>query len=301
MAVVLREVEHSDFDQIQRLFLEVYGKPATEGFKKAFFDHSPLLGFCLVDDSLQTPTIVGFFGCFTYNRNFGSSQIKIYNTHTWIIRSAYKKHSLKLVMPYLSVKDGVLNNFSANHTVALILEKLKFSKIKLKNYVVSSGFKISSVFFQNKIESVPLDSEIAKHHQLFGAVCLNLQLPNLKEPLELILKAVDKKPTWVKSLNRISKILVRKPLITKSYFLYKIHYTNQKEALMANLNLLSHYLFLKNRIGGLILPETLIGGLPDKMVAYAYHDDVFFKFNSFNLPQIDYLYSEVFYLNITDK
>ena len=301
MAVKLREVHHSDFDQIHKLFVEVYGKKPSDGFKKAFFEHKYLLGFCLIDDAIDSNALIGYFGCFTYRRNIDGVEYQFYNSHTWIVNEDYRKHSLKLLMPYLKLKDGIVTNFSANGKVVQILEQLKFTKLKVVNTIVKLSFNITSYLEQAKIKSLQLQSDIAKCHQPYVGLTLNLKLPNTIQNLELILKPVDKKPTWVKRINKTSKSITKRPLITKNYFLYKVHYTNAPEILLQNLDVLSHYLFFKEKVGGLVLPEGLVENLPAQRIQNQYEDIIFIKSNDERIPKIDYLYSEVFYLNISDK
>lgn len=301
MAVFLREVVHADFNSIQQLYASVYGKVPDAGFVKSFYEHQPLLGYCLIDDALEPDNLVGYFGCFSYTRKIGDTEIHFYNTHTWIVKEAYRKHSLKLLMPYLKLSDGVLTNFSANATVAKVLEKLKFQKLELKNLILRLPLSFRFYLLQFKVTSRPTQSELLLAHQAYACIALRLKLPNTKEEIEVLLKAVDQKPGWVKQINRISNFWIKKPLITKRYFLYKIHYTDNKQLLFKSMRLLSHYLFIKFKVGGLILPESLAEGLSDQMVKCSYNDDIYVKSNGITLFQIDYLYSEVFYLNVSDK
>ncbi|MDT0685258.1 hypothetical protein [Autumnicola psychrophila] len=301
MAVVLKEVEHSDFSQIHSLFAEVYGKQPDDGFKKAFFDHDQFLGNCLIDNTLANEPMVGYFGCFTYHRTIGGKNYKFYNSHTWIVKENYRKQSLKLLMPYLRLKDGIVTNFSANDKVAQILDQLKFSKIPIVNTIVKLSFSFRSYAAQRKIESLELQSDITRSHQPYVGLSLNLKLPNTDQNLELILKPIDKKPTWVQRINVTSKSITKRPIITKNYFLYKVHYTNAPDILLKNLDVLSHYLFLNGKIGGLVLPELFIENLPQNRVDKKYEDIIFIKSNQEQTPKIDFLFSEVFYLNIADK
>ena len=301
MSVVLREVEHSDFDQIHSLFVEVYGKEPFDGFKKAFFDHDQFLGLCLLDNAFESLPMIGYFGCFTYHRTIEGISFKFYNSHTWIVKEDHRKQSLKLLMPYLRLKDGIVTNFSANGKVAKILEQLKFSKHKVVNTILKNSFGLKSYLAQGKIKSFELRSDITKWHHPYVGLSLNLKLPNTDQNIELVLKPVDKKPDWVQGINNMAKSVVKKPLVTKHYFLYKIHYTNVPDLLLKNLDIINHYLFIKEKVGGLIVPETLLPNLPAERIKTKYHDDVYIKTNKPELPKIDYLYSEVFYLNISDK
>lgn len=301
MSVILREVEHSDFHQIHSLFIEVYGKQPSYGFKKAFFEHDFLLGFCLIEDAIDGKPMVGYFGCFTYHRTIGSKTYKFYNSHTWIVKEDYRKQSLKLLMPYMRLKDGIVTNFSANGKVTQILEQLKFSKLEIVNFVLKQSFNFKAYFAQRKIKSVKLESDTATWHDHYAGLCLNLKLPNVNNEIELVLKVVNKKADWVQGINRISKSFINKPIITKNYFIYKIHYTNSPQVFLENFDIISHYLFFKEKIGGIIIPESLVGNLSSDHIKSEYKDVVYVKANQSNLPQIDYLYSEVFYLNILDK
>lgn len=300
MSVILKEVEHSDFEQIYDLFVEVYGKKPSVGFKKAFFQHDLLLGFCLID-KLESKPLVGYFGCFTYHRTIDDVEYKFYNSHTWIVKENYRKHSLKLLMSFMRLKDGIITNFSANDKVAQILEQLKFSKLPVVNSIVKSSFSFKSYVSQSKIKSLELQSDIAKWHQAYVGVCLNLKLPNIDQNIELILKPIDRKPPWVQRINQTSKSMINRPWITKNYFLYKIHYTNAPHILKDNLDVLSHYLFFKEKVGGLVLSEGIIENLSQKKIQNKYEDVIYVKSNQEQIPKIDYLYSEVFYLNIADK
>jgi len=301
VSVNLREVEHYDFDQIYSLFVEVYGRQPSPGFKKAFFDHDLLLGYCLIDISSEIPIMVGYFGCFTYKRIIDGISYKFYNSQTWIVKEAFRKQSLQLLMPYLRLKDGIITNFSANGKVAQILEQLKFTKIAVVNNILRHYFSIKSYSEQCKVKSIAPQSDIAQWHKPYAGLSLNLKLPTTNQNIELILKPIDKKPTWVRRINKISKSVAKRPLITKSYFLYKIHYTDAPDLVLEHLDVLSHYLFLKEKVGGLVLPEGIIENLPQERVLEQYNDDIYVKSNQMDIPKLDYLYSEVFYLNIADK
>lgn len=301
MAVQLREVEHSDFDQINRLFFEVYGKRSFQPFKEAFFKHQGLLGYCLEDDTLSPDTIVGYFGCFTYDRIVDGIDYKFYNTHTWIVKPEYRKDSLKLLMKYVRIKDGILTNFSANNTVAQILDQLKFIKLSIVNQVLTTPFSLKNYFKSKKIHSLPLQGGLLKHHEPYAGLCLLLQIPNGNAEIELLLKPVNRKPAWVQRVNSISKKVINKPIIVKNYFMYKVHYTSSAELLIDNFNVLFHYLLQTHKVGGLIIPSTLMNDVPSGLIKSVYTDTVYVKNNSSSLPNIDYLFSEVFYLNISDK
>lgn len=301
MAVVLREVEHSDFDQILSLFVEVYGKQPFEGFKKAFFNHNLFLGNCLIDDEGSQEVMVGYFGCFTYHRILNNQNVKFYNSHTWIVKEAYRKQSLKLLMPYVRLKDGIVTNFSANGKVAQILEQLKFTKLTVKNAIVKTSFNLKSIIGQRKIKSLQLTSDILKSHDPYVGLCLNLQISNQDTTLKLILKPVNRKPRWALRINKISKAMMRKPLVTNSFFLFKVHYTNNSELLLEHVDALSHYLFLKEKVGGLIVSQSVIENLPLNRIRDTYEDTIYVKTNQHSVSSLDYLFSEVFYLNIKDK
>lgn len=301
MAVVLREVEHTDFSQIRQLFVDVYGKQPSSGFERAFFDHSPLLGYCLMDDSTKTGVMVGFFGCFSYTRTIEGTSYKFYNSHTWIVKEDYRKHSLKLLLPYIKLKDGIITNFSANGKVAQILEQLKFTKLRIVNYVLKPSFRLGAVLKGHKIEAFEVDNAVLNAHRHYDCLCLSLRIAGTKETVDVILKSVIRKPKWVEHINGLSKSLLKKPLITKRYFLYKVHYVSDTSCFHKHLHAIKHFLFLKHKVGGLILPELLIEHLPTEQIITSYEDEIYVKVNEDKLPGIDYLYSEVFYLNILDK
>ena len=71
--------------------------------------------------------------------------------------------------------------------------------------------------------------------------------------------------------------------------------------LSENIEVISHYLFCKKHVGGLIFPESFIRNLDTISISDTYEDEIYVKTASKNLPNIDYLYSEVFYLNVSDK
>ena len=301
MAIVLREIAHSDFDQICKLFLEIYGNKPFLGFEKAFYQHNELLGYCLIDDKLKSDSMVGYFGCFTHNRAWQGVEFKYYNTHSWIVKPDYRSQSLRLLLPFVKLKDGIVTNFSANKTVARILEQLKFAKLGVTNSILKSSFGVKSFLLQRKLKSVSHNNEVLNHHQLFNCICLSLHGSFLKQKLDLVIKKVDRKPIWVKKINWLTKSLLNKPLITKNYNLHKVHYASDYSVLIDHLDVISHYLFLKKRVGGLIIPDTHCSGLKPERVVAKYEDEVYYKSNLVETPPIDYLFSEVFYLNVVDK
>jgi len=299
MSVVLRKVDHSDLEHIQKLFKEVYGQTPTKGFSAAFLAHNDLLGYCLEDS--ENGFIVGYFGCFTYWREYGERSLKFYNTHSWIVKQDYRNHSMKLLMPYLKLKDGLVTNFSANRKVAQVLEKLKFEKREIRNYILKIPLSISSIFKQMRLKEQDLNDSILEAHQPCVGLCLSLQMPALDTALKLILKPIDRKPIWVQTINKFSQFLFRKPLITSSYLLWKLHYVNQVELLNRQLEILKTYLFLHYKIGGLVLPSNIGKELDARNLNYSHSDTIFIKANEISLTELDYLFSEVFYLNIADK
>ena len=301
MAVTLREVEHKDFNQIHQLFVEVYGKQADQGFKKAFYDHNQLLGFCLIDTSTETKAMVGFFGCFTFTRVIDGISHKFYNSHTWIVKKDFRKQSLRLLLPYIKLKDGIITNFSANGKVAQILEQLKFTKLVIVNHVIKSPIFINTFFKRQQLAYVESNDPILNWHQHYNCLCLSLKINELDDSLNLILKAVNKKPKWLQRINKLSKAVVKRPLITKRYFLYKVHYVSDTSVFMKHLSVIRRSLFQNHKVGGLIFPDNLISELPSQLIMKSYEDEVYVKSSENTLPQIDYLYSEVFYLNIKDK
>ena len=259
------------------------------------------MGFCLLDDSTDHELMIGYFGCFTYHRKFAGINYQFYNTHTWIVKPEYRRHSLKLLMPYLRLNSGIVTNFSANEKVAQILEQFKFSKITIVNNVLKLSFSWKTFLAQRKLQALPLSHEITKWHEAYECLCIHLSFSNSKERIELILKPIVRMPKWVKGINQLTKLLFRKPLITKSYFLHKVHYVSDADLLIKHYNAIAHYLFLKKKVAGLILPETIINTLPKNFISSRYEDEVYVRSNLEQLAPIDYLYSEVFYLNISDK
>lgn len=301
MKVRLREVTHADFKDINELFVEIYKKQPYSGFEKAYFKQGDFLGYCLIDDSLSHQPLVGYFGCFTFNRVWKGYNYTYYNTHSWIVKEEYRSQSLRLLMSYIKIKDGIITNFSANAKVAQILEQVKFTKLGIINSVLKTPFKLQAYQQQRKLKEIPSQNNYLNAHKGYSGLCLSLSGFNNSVSLDLILKAIDKKPLWVKRINKFSKKIIRKPLITKNYKLFKIHYTSDYNVLITNISAISHYLFLRKRVGGIIIPHQAIPDLEPKLIAEQYEDQIFYKSNFSDIPPIDYLFSEVFYLNIVDK
>ena len=299
MSVILRKVEHSDLERIQSLFKAVYGKAADKGFQLAFTTHNDLLGYCLEES--KKGDLVGYFGCFTNQRVYADRPIKYYNTHSWIVKEQYRNQSLKLLMPYLKLKDGIITNFSANGKVAQVLEKLKFDKQEIKNYLLTTRINWLGVFKQSGIKELPIQELILKDHQAFVGLCLSLHFTGSDKPLNMILKPIDRKPQWVQTVNSIFKLIIRKPLITRSYRIWKIHYLSDAVLFKNRLSLLKSYFLLKHKIGGLVVHDDIADKMDDLPLEYSHSDTIFLKLNQIELKKVDYLYSEVFYLNIADK
>jgi hypothetical protein len=126
--VIIREARGDDFERVYPLLLE-FKNPhlSKEHWRQLFVDHSGLqndhFGWVLVDGD----DVVGFVSTILGERTIRGETVRLCNTSSWIVKHAYRAHSLALHAKVIADKNVTVTNLSAIPQVLKLLEKLGFT------------------------------------------------------------------------------------------------------------------------------------------------------------------------------
>ncbi len=126
--VIIREARADDFERVYPLLLE-FENPylKAEHWRQLFIDHTGLqhghFGWVLVDGD----NIVGFVSTIFSERTIRGEAVRLCNTSSWIVRPAYRAHSLALHAKVTADQSVAVTNLSPTARVLKLLEKLGFT------------------------------------------------------------------------------------------------------------------------------------------------------------------------------
>jgi hypothetical protein len=126
--VIIREARADDFEHVYPLLVE-FENPhlKTEHWRQLFIDHTGLqnghFGWVLVDGDV----IVGFVSTILSERTIRGEAARLSNTSSWIVKPAYRAHSLALHAKVIVDKSVTVTNLSPTVQVLKLLEKLGFT------------------------------------------------------------------------------------------------------------------------------------------------------------------------------
>ena len=126
--VIIREARADDFERVYPLLVE-FENPylKTEHWRQLFIDHTGLqnghFGWVVVDGD----DIVGFVGTILSERTIRGEAARLCNTSSWIVKPAYRMHSLALYAKVIADKSVTVTNLSPTAQVLKLLEKLGFT------------------------------------------------------------------------------------------------------------------------------------------------------------------------------
>jgi acetoacetyl-CoA synthetase len=126
--VTIREARAEDFERVYPLLLE-FENPnlKTEHWRQLFIDHTGLqsgnIGWVLVDGD----DIVGFVSTIFSERMIRGESMRLCNTSSWIVKPAYRAHSLALHAKVVADKSVTVTNLSPTAQVLKLLERLGFT------------------------------------------------------------------------------------------------------------------------------------------------------------------------------
>jgi hypothetical protein len=126
--VIIREARADDFEHVYPLLVE-FENPhlKTEHWRQLFIDHTGLqnghFGWVLVDGDV----VVGFVSTILSERTIRGEVARLSNTSSWIVKPAYRAHSLALHAKVIADKSVTVTNLSPTVQVLKLLEKLGFT------------------------------------------------------------------------------------------------------------------------------------------------------------------------------
>jgi hypothetical protein len=126
--VIIREARADDFEHVYPLLAE-FENPhlKTEHWRQLFIDHTGLqnghFGWVLVDGDV----VVGFVSTILSERTIRGELVRLSNTSSWIVKPAYRAHSLALHAKVIADKSVTVTNLSPTVKVLKLLEKLGFT------------------------------------------------------------------------------------------------------------------------------------------------------------------------------
>jgi hypothetical protein len=126
--VTIREARADDFERVYPLLVE-FENPhlRTEHWRQLFIDHTGLqsgrIGWVLADGD----DIVGFVSTIFSERTIRGEAMRLCNTSSWIVKPAYRAHSLGLHAKVIADESVTVTNLSPTAQVLKLLEKLGFT------------------------------------------------------------------------------------------------------------------------------------------------------------------------------
>ena len=126
--MIIREARTDDYERVYPLLLE-FENPhlKTEHWRQLFIDHTGLqnghFGWVLVDGE----NIVGFVSTILSERTIRGEALRLCNTSSWIVKPAYRAHSLALHANVIADQSVTVTNLSPTTQVLKLLEKLGFT------------------------------------------------------------------------------------------------------------------------------------------------------------------------------
>jgi hypothetical protein len=126
--VTIREARGEDFPRVYPLLLEFRNKGLSrEHWSQLFVDHSGLqngrFGWMLVDGE----EVVGFVGTILSERTIRGEKVRLCNTSSWIVKNAYRAHSLALHAKVIEDPDLAVTNLSPTAQVLKLLQRMGFT------------------------------------------------------------------------------------------------------------------------------------------------------------------------------
>ncbi len=126
--VIIREARGDDFERVYPLLLEFENSHLSrESWRQLFIDHSGLqndrFGWVLVDGD----NVVGFVSTILSERKIRGETVRLCNTSSWIVKPAYRAHSLALHAKVIADKSVTVTNLSPTAQVLKLLERLGFT------------------------------------------------------------------------------------------------------------------------------------------------------------------------------
>ena len=126
--VTIREARAEDFERVYPLLVEFENAHLkTEHWRQLFIDHTGLqnghFGWVLVDGD----DIAGFVSTIWSERKFRGETVRLANTSSWIVKPAYRAHSLALHAKVIADQSVTVTNLSPTAQVLKLLEKLGFT------------------------------------------------------------------------------------------------------------------------------------------------------------------------------
>jgi hypothetical protein len=181
--VSVRPIAASDFERIYPLLgwhdpslgIDVWRRI----FDYAWYHDEPHCGYGLFDGD----EAVGFIGFIFSERRLAEQTVRFCNLTTWVVKPAYRGHSLSLMVPLMRLKDYTITDLSAGEGVIQISKRLGFQDLDtavqvLLPYRQAAIAPGSQIFTGDEIAPLPLqlvDQIIFNDHRPY-ANCQQLVL-----------------------------------------------------------------------------------------------------------------------------
>ena len=145
--IAIREARAEDFPGVYPLLLEFQNKGlAREHWKQLFVDHTGLqdgrFGWVLLDGE----EVVGFVGTILSERTVRGERVRFCNTSSWIVKSAYRAHSLALHAKVLADDSVAVTNLSPTAQVLKLLPKLGFTLMDKSERIIVPALAPKALF-----------------------------------------------------------------------------------------------------------------------------------------------------------
>lgn len=301
-SVVLSEVSPEDFHAIELLYKDIFNKLLPSGFKPSFFGNKGLRGYKMENEG----TLVGFLGAFSTSRKINGKEYNFYNCHTWIVKKEFRFHSLRLLLKFNELKNGIITNFTPTIQVYDILKKTGYKEIRINRYAYPAGIQYNPSLKISRIKSVYsfIDkdlTDIVTQHLPFNCQMYKLEMKSYPEML-IVLRRTNYKSYILDRINNFVRPIIGMPIFTGKWSYSILHYSSDWNFIDKYLEDISGLLFLKFGIPGLIISDDRLQMNHKKKKDLKIENEFGMYKSEFDLPfRPDQLYSEIFYLDIFNR
>lgn len=291
------EATAQDFEQVYGLLMKLNATTISKEtwhhvYNKPFAADGPP-GFVLKDHD----RIVGFFGTIFSRRFIDGKEIKLCNTHSWIVEEKYRRNGLLLLSKLHKIPEVVLTNFSASVGPYQIMKQFKWREIDnthsiffryLLPFPTRTDAQVvkAEAMYEGLSESV---KKIAEDHKPFR--CTTNSLRTDKGNSLQVFKSVAYFPSMFSMVQKLLPLKFR---------LGQLYYTSNPEVFFTNFQKNMQAICKKEGWVGVVIPNRMLqkAGIVAGKKYFKNRPVLFKNTQGVDTSELDLLYSEVFILDL---
>ncbi len=133
----IREARADDFPRVLPLLREFRNEQLTDAdWHRLFEDHSGVQGDTFGYVLEDAGEVVGFIAAIRSEREVRGERLRFVNASSWIVRDAYRAHSLPLFVKLLADRQAVVTNLSPTPQVLEMMLKLGFTRLDMTQRIL---------------------------------------------------------------------------------------------------------------------------------------------------------------------